>query len=101
MLGGDFPSLTLTQPMRTLYDILGVSPDADQSKVKAAYKRRSKETHPDKDGGNEEEFKAVIAAWECLGDPKKRAHYDETGEMPSTDRPIDLGEAGFPITSFS
>lgn len=81
--------------MRTPYDILGVDRDADQAAIKAAYKSRSKATHPDKDGGNEDEFKAVAAAWECLGDPDKRARYDETGEMPSMDRETDLGEAAF------
>jgi len=79
MLGGDFPSLTLTQPMRTLYDILGVSPDADQSKVKAAYKRRSKETflqilnkhlHPGKITSTKSLLKAVR---EDLEDARDRA----------------------------
>ena len=44
---------------------LGVDADASQSEVKAAYRDRVKETHPDS-GGDEEEFKRVNSAYEPL-----------------------------------
>ena len=44
---------------------LGVDADASQSDVKAAYRDRVKETHPDS-GGDEEEFKRVNRAYETL-----------------------------------
>jgi hypothetical protein len=41
---------------------LGVSPSATLDEVKAAYRRRVKETHPDQ-GGDEDEFKRVREAY--------------------------------------
>jgi curved DNA-binding protein CbpA len=54
--------------MSTARDILGVSPNADQDAVKQAYRERVKETHPDKDTGNEEAFKRVNKAYERLSE---------------------------------
>lgn len=48
--------------------ILGVNPGADEGTVKQAYRKRIKEVHPDADGGDEEEFKRVQAAYERLSD---------------------------------
>jgi len=64
--------------MKTPYEELGVSTDADAEQIKAAFRRRARETHPDQ-GGDREEFQRVQAAYEVLSDPKKRAHYDATG----------------------
>ena len=47
------------------YDILGIDEDADEAEIKQAFRRRALETHPDK-GGDEEEFKRVREAYECL-----------------------------------
>ena len=44
-------------------DVLGVAADDDEATVKAAFRRRAMETHPDQ-GGDAEEFKRVYAAWE-------------------------------------
>jgi len=48
--------------------VLGVSPDADESTVKQAYRDRIKEVHPDADGGDEDEFKRVQEAYEVLSE---------------------------------
>ena len=50
------------------YDRLDLDPSADESAVKAAYRERVKETHPDTDSGSEREFKRVQAAYETLTD---------------------------------
>jgi hypothetical protein len=47
------------------YDILGIDEDADETEIKQAFRRKALETHPDK-GGDEEEFKRVREAYECL-----------------------------------
>jgi hypothetical protein len=47
------------------YDILGLSPDARTADVKAAYRRRVTEAHPDQ-GGTAAEFIKVRAAYEIL-----------------------------------
>lgn len=64
------------------YELLGVSRDADDRTIKAAYRRLAMEFHPDRNGGckdNEAKFKAVSAAYDCLKDPQKRAAYDRFG----------------------
>lgn len=38
----------------------------EQTKLKQAYKQRSKEVHPDVEGGSHEEFKALQEAYELL-----------------------------------
>lgn len=66
--------------LETLYEVLGVAADSDIESIKAAYRRRSRETHPDA-GGNAEEFKAVNEAFQVLSDERKRAQYDQYGEV--------------------
>lgn len=51
---------------REAENTLGVEPDAPQSTVKRAYRRRVKEVHPDTDTGSREEFKRVTRAYERL-----------------------------------
>lgn len=66
--------------MGSHYDTLGVKPDATPDEVKAAYRRKAQATHPDKAGGDEDEFKKAGKAYEVLSDPAKRAAYDEHGD---------------------
>ena len=66
-----------------LYDILEVSPDADESAIKSAYRRLAVKYHPDKNPGNkeaEEKFKKISHAYEILGNQEKRQIYDQYGE---------------------
>jgi curved DNA-binding protein CbpA len=67
-------------PMMTLYDVLGVSPDADPETIKQAFRRAVKAHHPDLRGGGDaaasRRVKAVIAANAILRDPERRAAYD-------------------------
>jgi hypothetical protein len=51
---------------REAYETLGLEPDADDGAVTDAYRRKVKETHPDRPTGDEEEFKRVQAAYERL-----------------------------------
>jgi hypothetical protein len=48
------------------YRILGVERGASESEVKAAYRARAKETHPDREDGDERMFKRVTAAYDHL-----------------------------------
>lgn len=57
------------------YEVLGVPRDADHATIRAAYRRRARETHPDA-GGDEVEFAAVSVAWWTLSSPERRARYD-------------------------
>ncbi|HET7708087.1 MAG TPA: molecular chaperone DnaJ [Sphingomicrobium sp.] len=65
------------------YELLGVQRGADAAAIKAAYRRLAKEHHPDRHNGcadQEERFKAISEAYDCLKDPQKRAAYDRFGK---------------------
>lgn len=61
------------------YDTLGIKPDATPEQIKRAWRKKSREHHPDK-GGTAEAMQEVNRAYECLSDPERRATYDRTGE---------------------
>jgi molecular chaperone DnaJ len=64
------------------YQLLEVDRTADDKTLKAAYRRLAMQYHPDRNDGckdNEDKFKAVSEAYECLKDPQKRAAYDRFG----------------------
>jgi curved DNA-binding protein CbpA len=66
---------------RTFYGVLGVGPDADEEAIRAAYRERVKEHHPDvsSDPDAVERFKRLTAAKETLLDAADRARYDRLG----------------------
>ena len=57
------------------YEVLGVSPGADDEALKRAYRLRLRVTHPDT-GGDAAAFIAVQRAWELVGTSAGRAAYD-------------------------
>ena len=64
--------------MSTYHDILGVTPGASQEEIKAAFRQRALETHPDRADEDEkeaaqEEFLRVREAFEVLSDGEERA----------------------------
>lgn len=64
-----------------LYAILGVEKGASTALIGEAYRKLSKQYHPDvnKDPEAAEKFKLIAEAFEVLNDPEKRVKYDETG----------------------
>lgn len=65
------------------YKILGVSKDIPQKDVKEAYKKRTKQFHPDlhpDDPKAKAKFQALNEAYNVIGDPEKRKKYDQYGE---------------------
>lgn len=67
---------------RDYYDILGVPRSASADDIKQAYRKLSKEWHPDKHKGDkkaEDKFKEINEAYEALSDPKKKQMYDQFG----------------------
>lgn len=104
---------------RDPYGLLGVSRQADQDEIKAAYRRLAMQYHPDRNAGDkgaEERFKAISEAYATLRDPELRVRYDRYGDSrPEAARPdfsrvdwqtifqeadirIDLGRTGMPRT---
>ena len=65
------------------YDILGVSKDASEDEIKKAYRKLALKTHPDKNGGDDTEFKKINLAYETLSNPDKRSAYDNPNEIPN------------------
>jgi len=63
------------------YGVMGLDRKASPEEIKSAYRKLARKYHPDvsKEPGGEEKFKEVGEAYETLGDPKKRAAYDELG----------------------
>ena len=65
--------------MKSLYEILGLSAVCTQDQIKKNYRHLAMKYHPDRNNGDNsyvEKFKEVSAAYETLGDPKKRSDYD-------------------------
>lgn len=50
------------------YEILGLDPNADRSRVRTAYREKVKDVHPDTESGSRREFKRVNQAYERLTD---------------------------------
>lgn len=60
------------------YKILGVSEKATAQEIKSAYRDLAKKYHPDVAGKeSEERFKAISEAYDVLGNPQKKAKYDQ------------------------
>jgi curved DNA-binding protein CbpA len=61
------------------YQALGITPDASQAEVRAAYLRVMRDSHPDRRPGDAvaaDAARAANAAWEVLGSSARRASYD-------------------------
>lgn len=69
---------------RDYYEVLGVSRSANESEIKASYRKLAMKYHPDKNPGDkeaEENFKEASEAYEVLRDPQKRSIYDQYGHQ--------------------
>src|ERR671917_1480364 len=66
------------------YRVLGVSETATPKDIKSAYRKLSRQYHPDANPGDkaaEERFKEVSAAYDVVGDAEKRKEYDEVRKL--------------------
>ncbi|KAK0387115.1 hypothetical protein NLU13_5428 [Sarocladium strictum] len=72
------------------YKVLGVASDADEKQIKSAYRKASKQYHPDKAAKQgiskedaEKKMASINEAYEVLSDPELRARFD-SGDDPNS-----------------
>lgn len=58
------------------YATLGVDENATQDEIKKAYRKLSKQFHPDVNPNGAEKFKDIADAYDTLGNEQKKAQYD-------------------------
>jgi molecular chaperone DnaJ len=68
--------------MNNYYETLGVSKDATQDEIKKAYRKLSKQYHPDVNPEGAEKFKEIATAYDTIGDETKRAQYNNNLNNP-------------------
>lgn len=83
------------------YEVLGVSRTADLPRIRRAYQRLARRTHPDlnpHDRVSAERYRRIREAYRVLGDPERRAEYDRRGTReapPARAARVHYGFAGF------
>lgn len=85
---------------KDFYAILGVQKTASEAEIKQAYRKLSRELHPDKHKGDkakEAKFKEVNEAYEVLSDEKKKSAYDRFGSADYAN----MGQGGGGFGGFS
>ncbi len=83
---------------RCYYETLEVDRNADETKLKAAFRKLAMKWHPDRnpgDASSEVRFKEINEAYEVLKDGNKRAAYDRFGHAAFEQGGMGGGGAGF------
>jgi len=62
--------------MKDYYGILGVDKNASPDEIKKAYRKLSKQFHPDVNPEGAERFKEIAEAYDTLSNPDKKQKYD-------------------------
>src|SRR4029078_2178512 len=82
--------------MRNPYDVLGVPKAASEADIKKAFRKQAKIHHPDRNADDpkaKDKFAELNTAYEIIGDPDKRAHFDR-GEIDADGKPRFQGFGG-------
>ena len=76
-------------PGLDLYQLLGVPHEASRADIAQAWRRRARAEHPDSRPGDAAapgRFRALAGAWHVLGNPARRAAYDQALAREQTPR---------------
>ena len=78
----------------SFYKILGVESSVDSSDLRKAFRRLSKQLHPDTTSLPKleaaEKFQKICEAYELLSDPLQRAAYDASRDSESSEKDVSL-----------
>jgi curved DNA-binding protein CbpA len=77
-------------PPPDLYQVLGVGPAASGEEITRAWRTRARAEHPDarpRDTGAPARFRFLAEAYRVLGDPARRAAYDQAAGHAPRPRP--------------
>ena len=92
----------MAEQKRDYYEVLGLDKSASEDDIKKAYRKLAKQYHPDlhpDDKECEAKFKEINEAAQVLGDPEKRAKYDQYGHA-AFDPNAGFGGGGFDAGGF-
>lgn len=98
------PFFVIVMKMKDYYNTLGISRNADDEEVKKSYRKLAMKYHPDRNGGNDTQFKEIQEAYEVLSDPQKRQMFDAgvDPKNPNQGPPqggFNFNDGGFHFTS--
>lgn len=75
--------------MKDYYAILGVSRDSSPDEIKKAYRKKSKQYHPDVNPEGADKFKEIAEAYDTLGNVNKKGQYDNPNPFGGGDGSMD------------
>jgi curved DNA-binding protein CbpA len=76
--------------MKDYYGILGVDKNASPDEIKKAYRKLSKQFHPDVNPEGAERFKEIAEAYDTLGNSDKKQKYDNPCLLYTSPSPRDV-----------
>lgn len=81
--------------MQDHYAKLGIAPGASADLIKAAYRKKATQYHPDKNASPDAaiRFREVQDAYETLSDAKRRAAYDDYRQRSLIEDPLPVARA--------
>lgn len=76
--------------MQDHYEKLGISPSATADLIKAAYRKKAAQYHPDKNQSPDAptRFREVQEAYEVLADPARRKEFDDYRQRSLIEDPL-------------
>lgn len=76
----------------TLYDVFGVEPNAPAEKIRALFRLRTQQNHPDRKNGNGDLQALLNEAYAILRNPDKRREYNQQMGLPLPSRSLKPGK---------